>query len=116
MAGELPGELPGQASQTGPLPGGGGAPDESQRLVLESIQNIQTFIAAQKEKGNPKADMMGKSLLGLIQSIAGGAPDESQAPQETVPPPLPVPAGSADIGARPENAGPGSRPVGPQSL
>lgn len=68
--------------------------------VLESLQTVQAFIAAQKEKGNPGADSMAKALLNLIEVI-GGRTSEPEA------------AGPAGPSQMAENAAPGAIPAGP---
>ena len=53
---------------------------EDMNPVLEALDTLQTFIAAQKEKGNQNSDRMAQALLSLVNVIGGGG-EQTGSPQ-----------------------------------
>jgi hypothetical protein len=91
-----------------PSPGESGPDDMNP--VLEALNTLQTFVAAQKEKGNKNYENMAKALLSVVQAFSGDAQEVENAGGGNVPE---QPIRPADRGGRPEMAGRGSRPVMP---
>lgn len=117
----------GAAPPGAPGPMAGGPPpqdignDEALNPILESLQTLQTFIAAQREQGNPGAADMAKNLLTLIQSIGGNVQKPAAGGAPSLPPTAPPAAlprqprqgrGEGPT-MRPEMAGGGARPASP---
>lgn len=122
--GGTPPQGPGPAGGTQP-PGPGPAEGEGEgegelNPVIDALQTLQAFVAAQQQSGNQKAGDMAKNLLGLLQSIGGGGPQAlgPGAPEGPVPgaPPAPEPAirpAGQVAGSRPAEIGAGARPAMP---
>lgn len=89
--------------------------ENEENPVIEALQTIQTFVAAQKESGNEKAGEMAKGLLGLIQAIGGTAniPGETQEQQQVQIPQRPAISPVGNGGVSSEHQATGSSPVVP---
>jgi hypothetical protein len=70
----------GQAPDMGPTGDKKDTPEGSQE-VIGAIQTLQTFILAQREKGNPQAEEMIQHFGSLLKSMQVGAGGEQQPPE-----------------------------------
>lgn len=93
-----------------PMPVGGedeerGAPEGGAQAnpVIDALKTIQMFIAAQKEKGNPKAQALIAWFQQGIQLMGGGGGQEK---------PMPKPEAAPEEGPQPEPMGKGMMPMG----
>lgn len=77
--------------------------------VIGALKTIRTFVVAQKENGNPKAQEILSAFQAFISALGGGEQAKPQAPQVAQQgKPSMVPAGR---GARPMGAAEGSEPI-----
>ena len=86
---------PGASPDTAMPEAGGAKPPNP---VADSIRTLMTFVAAQQEKGNPKATGMMQALQGFVESVQGVG--GQQAPMSQGPPPTqnePPPPGDGRI-------------------